>query len=74
MHPFLDIAFFIYRYDKDREQRIEGGSNKIGDYVDFMYVQKVTSSTRYLPDTLQGVQKAYACCKSVSSHGVSVYS
>lgn len=46
MHPFLDISFFIYRYDKDREQRIEGGNNNIGDYVDFMEYKKLMKAAK----------------------------
>lgn len=46
MDPFMDISFFVYRYDKDREQRIEGGSNKIGDFVDFMEYKKLMRAAK----------------------------
>lgn len=32
----LFLLFLYFRYDKDRERRTERGTDKIGDFVDFM--------------------------------------
>lgn len=46
MGPFVDIQFFIFRYDREREKRIISGSDNIGDFVDFMEFKRLQSDAR----------------------------
>lgn len=41
MKPLIDIQFFTYRYDKDREKRSVEGNDRIGDFIDFMEYKKL---------------------------------
>lgn len=46
MKPPVDIQFFIYRYDKDREQRSDGGKDMVGDFVSYLEYKKMHQTAK----------------------------
>lgn len=60
LNPPLDVKFFIYRHDKDREQRTEGGRD--GNFVDFMEFKKQQQAAkRYHTTALICIRKFWQC-------------
>lgn len=62
MSPPIDIKFFIYRHDKDREQRTEAGTGAGGNFVDFMEFKKLQQAARrYHTMALSCIRKFWKC-------------